>query len=43
MEAELVAVAGIYAVADKIDAALRGLAVQAWLDGDQLKLDRLEA
>lgn len=42
MEAELLAVAGIYAVADQIQGALRGSAVQAYLQDGKLKIDKLD-
>ena len=42
MEAELLAVAGVYAVADQIQGALRGQAVQAYLDNGTLKIDKLD-
>jgi septum site-determining protein MinC len=42
MEAELIAVAGIYAVADQVQGALRGLAVQAFLVDGKLKIEKLD-
>lgn len=42
MEAELLAVAGIYAVADQMQGALRGQAVQALLVNGALKIEKLE-
>ncbi len=36
MEAELIAINGVYKVADDMDPALRGKAVHAWLDGDSV-------
>lgn len=43
MEAELLAVAGIYAVADQMQGALKGVAAQAYLSGDgKLKIDKLD-
>jgi septum site-determining protein MinC len=43
MEAELMAVAGIYAVADQMQGALKGVAAQAYLSEDgKLKIDRLD-
>lgn len=42
MEAELLAVAGIYAVADQMQGALRGLAVQAYLLDGRLQIDKLD-
>lgn len=38
MEAELVAIDGLYKTADDLDRRLRGQAVQAWLEGDALKI-----
>ncbi|WP_411888349.1 septum site-determining protein MinC [Hydrocarboniphaga effusa] len=43
MEADLLAVAGVYAVADQIQGALRGHAVQAWLEQGKLRIERLDA
>lgn len=43
MEAELLAVAGIYAVADQVQGALRGLAVQAFLVDGKLKIEKLDS
>ncbi|MGQ0623015.1 MAG: septum site-determining protein MinC [Panacagrimonas sp.] len=43
MEAELLAVAGIYAVADQMKGALRGQPVQAFLVNGQLRIEKLEA
>ena len=40
--AELVAIAGHYKVLEEIPADLRGKAVQAWLEGDQLKIAALD-
>jgi septum site-determining protein MinC len=43
MEAELLAVAGIYAVADQMQGALKGVPAQAYLNGDgKLRIDKLE-
>ena len=39
MEAELIAIAGIYAVSEQINAGPRGQAAQAWLDRGQLKIE----
>ena len=36
------AVAGIYAVADQVQGALRGLAVQAFLVDGKLKIEKLD-
>jgi septum site-determining protein MinC len=38
LEAELMAIDGHYIVADEIDAHLRKAPIQAWLDGDELKI-----
>ncbi len=38
MEAELLAIDGVYRVADDMAPTLRGRAVQAWLDGDVLTI-----
>lgn len=43
MEAQLLAVAGIYAVADQMQGALRGAPVQAYLADGKLRIDKLEA
>lgn len=42
MEAELLAVAGVYAVADQMQGALRGQSVQALLADGRLRIERLE-
>lgn len=42
MEADLLAVAGVYAVADQMQGALRGQPVQAYLAEGKLKIERLE-
>ena len=42
MEAELLAVAGIYAVADQVHGALRGLPVQAYLVDGTLRIEKLD-
>lgn len=42
-EAELVAVAGVYAVAEQMQGELRGKPVQVWLADGKLKIERLEA
>ncbi len=42
LEAELVAIDGVYRTADDMDAALRGRAVQAWLDGDSIVMTALD-
>lgn len=41
-EAELVAVAGVYAVAEQMQGGLRGQPAQAWLADGKLKIERLE-
>ena len=42
LEAELVAIDGVYRTADDMDAALRGRPVQAWLDGDAIVMTALD-
>ena len=42
LDAELVAIDGVYQTADDMDAALRGRAVQAWLDGDVMRMTALD-
>ena len=42
LEAELVAIDGVYRTADDMDAALRGRPVQAWLDGDSIVMAALD-
>lgn len=41
LEAELVAIDGLYKMADDIDPGLRGQAVQLWLDGDAIMAETL--
>lgn len=41
LEAELLAVAGIYAVAEQIQEAPRGAPAQAWLDNGELRIESL--
>ena len=41
--AELVAVAGNYRVLEDIDPALKGQAVQVWLDGETLRIEAMDA
>ncbi|HHZ09588.1 MAG TPA: septum site-determining protein MinC, partial [Rhizobiales bacterium] len=41
LEAELIAVDGFYKTAEDLDPALRGKAVQAWLDGAALRAETL--
>jgi septum site-determining protein MinC len=38
LEAELLAIDGLYMTADDMDAHLRGRSVQVWLDGDSVKV-----
>lgn len=38
LEAELLAIEGVYRTADEMDAAMQGRAVQAWLEGGELRL-----
>lgn len=42
LEAELVAIDGVYRTADDMDAALRGRAVHAWLEGDSIVMTALD-
>ncbi len=42
MEAELIAVAGIYAVSEQVRGALRGQPVQAWLVEGKLNIEKLD-
>jgi septum site-determining protein MinC len=41
MEAELVAIDGLYKTAEDMEARLRGQAVQLWLDGDYMMAETL--
>ena len=41
LEAELLSIDGIYMTADELAADLQGHAVQLWLDGDEIKAQRL--
>lgn len=41
LEAELVAIDGLYKTAEDLDAKHRGHAVQVWLEGDTIKTDQL--
>ncbi|GJD51661.1 Septum site-determining protein MinC [Methylobacterium crusticola] len=41
-EPELLAIDGLYRIADDIDPALRGRAVQVWLDGDAMRTAALD-
>lgn len=42
LEAELLAIDGVYKTADEMDPALQGRAVQVWLDGDQIAIVALD-
>ena len=42
MQAELVAIDGVYQTADDMPSSLVGKAVQAWLDGDEMKMTALD-
>jgi septum site-determining protein MinC len=42
LEAELLAIDGVYQTADDMDATLRGRPVQAWLNGELMKLATLD-
>jgi septum site-determining protein MinC len=42
LEAEFLAIAGVYSTADEIEPRLRGAAVQAWLDGESLMIAALD-
>lgn len=42
LEAELVAIDGVYQTADDMPATLLGKPVQAWLDGEQMKMTALD-
>jgi septum site-determining protein MinC len=42
LQAELLAIDGVYKTADELDPALQGRAVQAWLEGDELKVAALD-
>ncbi len=42
LEAELLAIDGVYKTADEMDPALQGRAVQVWLDGDTLAMAALD-
>jgi septum site-determining protein MinC len=41
LEAELLAIDGVYKTADDMAPDLRGQAVQLWLDGDSIMAERL--
>lgn len=42
LDAELLAIDGVYQTADDMDATLRGRAVQAWLDGEAMRVTALD-
>lgn len=42
LDAELVAIDGVYQTADDMDSKLRGHAVQAWLEGDVMRMAALD-
>jgi septum site-determining protein MinC len=42
LDAELLAIDGVYQTADDMDPSLRGRPIQAWLDGEQMKLTALD-
>ena len=42
MEAELLAIDGVYKTADEMDPALQGRPVQVWLNGDELVMAALD-
>ncbi len=42
LEAELLAIDGVYRTADEIDPALQGRAVQAWLEGEHIQVAALD-
>lgn len=42
LDAELVAIDGVYQTADDMDSRLRGHAVQAWLEGDVMRMAALD-
>jgi septum site-determining protein MinC len=42
LEAELLAIDGVYKTADEMDPALQGRAVQVWLDGEELAIAALD-
>jgi len=42
LEAELLAIDGVYKTADEMDPALAGRAVQAWLEGEQIQIAPLD-
>jgi septum site-determining protein MinC len=42
LEAELLAVCGVYITADEIETTVRSQAVQAWLENETVKIARLD-
>jgi septum site-determining protein MinC len=42
LDAELLAIDGVYQTADDMDASLRGRAVQAWLEGETMRITALD-
>ena len=42
MEAELLAIDGVYKTADELDPKLQGKAVQAWLEGEELRVAAMD-
>jgi septum site-determining protein MinC len=42
LDAEMLAVGGVYLTADEIDSAMRGQQIQAWLDNETVKIARLD-
>jgi len=42
LDAELLAIDGVYQVSDDMDAKLRGRAVQAWLEGEAMRITALD-
>jgi len=42
LDAELLAIDGVYQVSEDMDAKLRGRAVQAWLDGEAMRIAALD-
>jgi septum site-determining protein MinC len=42
LDAELLAIDGVYQTADDMDAGLRGRAVQAWLEGEAMRITALD-
>ena len=42
LDAELLAIDGVYQVSDDMDAKLRGHAVQAWLEGETMRITALD-